>query len=122
MHLLLGSATLSATLLLFAWAYASHRRPVPARWTRSNALSVAVTVLCVQMLPIGPGFLAAGMLDPATTLHDLGPLVLAGIVAGPILVWLMFGRLIAQGRAPRVANVNLAPANGEAPVSPRLAA
>ena len=67
MYFALGVSLLSAAAILFAWAYAAHRRPVPARWTGREFLSSGICIVITALLPIGGGSVAVAVLDPVGT-------------------------------------------------------
>lgn len=98
MYLAIASLTLSATWIIWIWAYAAHRRPVPLAWTRYESASITVTLLVTNLLPIGIGFLVVALSTPLATLKDLG---LSGAAIGlgmPLLAVLVTPRLKAPLR------------------------
>ncbi len=68
MDILLGVGTLSATVLLFSWAFGAHRRPDRAAWVSWPGASMLVCVALTLLAPVGLGFIIRGALHPLTDL------------------------------------------------------
>lgn len=101
MHLLVASLTLSATWLIWIWAYAAHRRPEPLAWTHYSVASIAVLLGVVCVLPLGIGYLAVALLSRLETLGDLGIAQAALVAVAPLLAVFATPRLLAPVRQPR---------------------
>jgi len=102
MYLSIASLTLSATWIIWTWAYVAHRRPEPAAWTRHDAASIAATLVVTNLLPIGVGFLVVALSTPLATLQDLTLAGTAVALGMPLLAVLVTPRLRAPLRqAPR---------------------
>ena len=108
MYFALGVGLLAAAALLFAWAYAAHRRPVPARWTGREFLSSGICIVITAVLPVGCGYLAVAVLDPAGTVRSLEPISLGLMALSVAAAWALIPRLLrsvpagasAPGAAP----------------------
>ena len=74
---------LSAAMLLFAWAHAAHRRPVPPVWTRSETLVMLICVAITCGFGFGVGYLAAFLLNLRAQLGQIG-LVEGAVIAGAL--------------------------------------
>jgi hypothetical protein len=98
MYLAVSSVTLSATWLIWIWAYSAHRRPEPPAWTRHNAASIAVLLVVVSLLPVGIGYLAVSLISPLEALRDLDVAEAALALGLPLLTVLATPRLLAPMR------------------------
>ena len=99
MILVVGVVLLAATVLLFAWGFAQHRRVIPARWTRYTPLSSGFVIINVAMLPGALGALAAAASKPEEVRATLGLPGIAAIVASIIVAVALTPRFIRQGRS-----------------------
>ncbi len=72
MNLLLGVGFLAAAIIMFMWAFASTRRPDPPRWVRHESVTGGLALVFTMLLPLGPGFLIAGIADLDSQLKELG--------------------------------------------------
>lgn len=102
MYLTYASLLLSVTWVLWTWAYAAHRRPVPAAWTRNGAASTAIVLVIVALLPIGFGLLFATGLSPMATLAAQTPASAVATLAAPVLAGLATPRLRRPLAGPAV--------------------
>jgi hypothetical protein len=114
MYLGVGVSLLSAAVLLFAWAYAAHRWPVPARWTQREFLSSGICIVITGLFPVGLGCIFAAFLDPAASMRSLGPASLALILVSLAVGWLGTRRLWRSASAAS-AQASLSPAGRIAP-------
>lgn len=85
MYLTVASLLLSATWILWNWAYTAHRRPVPAAWTRYEAASIAAVIAWVTFLAVGTGALVAALVSPIETLRDQTLVSVLVTLAAPVL-------------------------------------
>ncbi len=88
-----GTLMLSAAWLFGIWAYAVHRRPVPAAWTRRGPGSTAVTLVLVFLTTFGAGLVLAAALSPLATVRDQTWITGLMTLAAPIVAWLVGPRL-----------------------------
>lgn len=93
MYLTSASLLLSVTWVLWTWAYAAHRRPDPAAWTRNGAASTVIVLVVVALLPIGFGCLFATGLAPMETLAEQTLASAVATLAAPVLAILVTPRL-----------------------------
>ena len=128
MYLAWGVGLLSAAALLFAWACAAHRRPIPARWTSREFLSSGICIVITALLPIGGGYVAVAAFDPAGTIRSLNAVSLGLLVLSVALAWGLIPRLLksvpevasAPGAAPpRSPSLRSAPATQQPPSTNR---
>lgn len=101
MYLTVASLLLSATWVLWNWAYTAHRRPVPAAWTRYEAASIAAVITWVTFLAVGTGALVAAVISPIETLRDQTLLSAAVTLAAPVLAAKARPRLRASLAGPK---------------------
>jgi hypothetical protein len=94
MYLALGVGLLSAAVLLFVWAYAAHRRRVPARWTGREFLSSGICIVITGLLPIGGGYLAVAVMHPLGTIRSLGAASFVLLVVSVVACWVLIPRLL----------------------------
>lgn len=123
MSLVLGVVLSASVVFIFAWGFAQHRRPVPARWTRFNALSVGFVLMVTMMLPAAAGYLIAAVADPLAALASLNVFGLAAMAAAVALAVHFTPRWVRAGRSGGAAVVPfpVTPAAGPSGVD-RLAA
>lgn len=98
MILVVGVVLSAATILLFAWGFAQHRRPVPARWTRMPGMSSAFTIFLVGLFPGAVGALGMAAIDPGGTLASLNVWGVAAALAAVVLTVVMTPKFIRAGR------------------------
>lgn len=102
MILTTASLSLSATWIVWSWAYAAHRRPVPAPWTRVEAVSIAAVLVWLILLAIGAGALIAAAIAPIDALRDQS--LFSGVVTlgAPVLAAMAVPRLRQPLRGTRI--------------------
>lgn len=93
MYLTSASLLLSVTWVLWTWAYAAHRRPVPLAWTRNGAASTAIVLLVVALLPLGLGSLFAAGVAPMEALREQTLASAVATLTAPVLAILVTPRL-----------------------------
>lgn len=64
MNMILGPGFLAGAMLLFAWAYATFRRPDAERWTTNEFVAQSVTVGIAALLALGIGFTTTAIAFP----------------------------------------------------------
>ncbi len=84
MDFLSGVSCLAAGLLVYAFGYGAHRRPVPSRWTRLPGATMAVCLVAIYLVPVGLGLIGLAAVHPLEELASMTAamtLVTVGIVA-----------------------------------------
>ena len=120
MPLVFGVVVSAITVVLFAWGYAQHRRPVPAGWTRHGFLSSALVILLVSLLPAAVGALVVAFIDPSRTLSSLGPVGAGAIAVSLAVAAFVTPRLMRQVTSVTTAEITPFPVRpGGAPVTPQ---
>lgn len=104
MNLVVGVVLSAATVFLFAWGFAQHRRPVPARWTQFPGASSAFTIFLVGLFPGAVGALGMAAVEPTATLASLNVWGVVAAVAAVVLTVVMTPKFIRAGRM-KVAEV-----------------
>ena len=99
MNLVIGVVICAAAVVIYAWAFEQHRRPVPARWTRISGLSSLLVIFVVMLMPAGIGALGLAVIDPAKTFVTMTVWGAALMAASVILAIWLTPRLVRQGRA-----------------------
>jgi hypothetical protein len=114
-----GVGLLAATAIVFAWAYGQYRRPQPRHWTKSEALTVTLTLFITALLSFGVSFLGTAVANFESETHLLEAAIVAGVSL--VLCWFLVPRLMAPGRvaAEQVAELAVPPpANDPHPKTP----
>jgi len=109
MSLVFGVVFSAAAILLYSWAFAQHRRPVPAQWTRHGWMSCMVAIVIVTFLPAAGGSLALAVSDPGATWASLNPLGMLAILLAILAVAVGAPRFIREGRGAVAAPLPVRP-------------
>ncbi len=114
-----GGGLMSASALLFAFAYGQYRRPHPSIWTKSDFVTVTLTLSIIGLMSFGVAFVILGLFslgEESPWLQDI-----AAVGAGLALCWVLVPRLMAPARlaeAPASVADLPEPANDPHPRSP----
>lgn len=122
MSLVFGVVFSAAAILLYSWAFAQHRRPEPADWTRRGWLSCTIAIVIVTLMPAAAGAIAMAVADPGAAWAGLNLVGLLVIVLSLAAVIWGAPRLIREGRAGGAEVVNLPVRPGGAPKGMKRAA
>jgi hypothetical protein len=119
MELIVGVGASSASAILFCWAFAQHRRPIPAAWTQRQGLSSLFCVALTLLSCGGAGATLIAALNPIDTwnsLNILGAAISAALLAGAFILaprYVAIGRQIAL---PVAVNIDAPPSILEEPL------
>lgn len=108
-----GAGLLTATVLLFSWAYGVYRRPDPAAWTQSEAIAMAISVVMTAGLAFAIANLVTYAADLGMILSELQPSDFAVIGMGTAFLAYLARRLTAPD-----ALVEVPASKPKSPVSP----
>jgi len=114
-----GVGLLAATAIVFAWAYGQYRRPQPQGWTKSEAITVTLTLFMTALLSFGISFLGTAAASSENETHLVEAAVVGGV--GLVLCWFLVPKLMAPGRAAGEQDTGLSvppPANDPHPKTP----
>lgn len=67
MTFLLGVGLLSASIVLYAWAFGFYRRPNPPRWTENDWITMALTIGVTFIMPLGAGIVLTALIQSIRT-------------------------------------------------------
>ncbi|MGR3496997.1 hypothetical protein [Citreimonas sp.] len=90
MYIFEGVALLLAAVVLYAWAYGMHHRPVSPGWAKGQLFASVVSLILVTLAPLGAGLIAIGLMQPLDTLQIVG---LAILVVSPFALNYMLKRV-----------------------------
>lgn len=119
MSLVYGVVLSAASVFLFAWGFAQHRRAAPARWTRYAPLSSAFVILIVSLVPGAAGALTMAAADPAAVVSTMTTWGFVLMLASVIVTFWATPRFIREGRTGGADVVRFPVAPGGAPVAPK---
>lgn len=114
-----GVGLLAATAIVFAWAYGQYRRPQPRRWTKSEAITVTLTLFMTALLSFGVSFLGTAAANFENETHLLEAAIVGGVSL--VLCWVLVPKLMAPGWVAGEQDAGMAvppPANDPHPKTP----
>lgn len=77
MYIFEGVGLLLVAVVLYAWAYALHNRPVSPAWARHQLFASVVSLILVTLAPLGAGLIAVGLMQPLDGVQIAGLALLA---------------------------------------------
>lgn len=98
MTLVVGVGLLAATVIIYCWAFAQHRRAVPAAWTRIDSLSTGICLVLVTTLAAGICFLIAGLIAPRETLAGMTTASWAALAVEGVAILLVVPPMMRMAR------------------------
>lgn len=90
MYIFEGVALLLAAVVLYAWAYGMHHRPVSPGWAKGQLFASVISMILVTLAPLGAGLIVVGLMQPLDSLQIAG---LAILVASPFALKYMLRRV-----------------------------
>lgn len=87
----LGVAALAACVVLYAWALGLSRDPRTPAWAHAQQFASTVCLALVGIVPVGAGFVAAGLMGP-DDMMDYAGMVEAVVLAA--VLWVLVPRLV----------------------------
>jgi drug/metabolite transporter (DMT)-like permease len=77
MYIFEGVGLLLAAVVVYAWAYAMHNRPVSPSWAKRQLFASVVSLILVTLAPLGAGLIVAGLMQPLDGVQVAGLALLA---------------------------------------------